>query len=190
MSTFQVNVDPPKVLKYGENFLLFSGSGKSPGSLAFLNPVTQKVLELYVAQVSAVGGLHVQAIAAGNQALGALRLEHNVFNGSGPAKVGQTYLVGPLDYTPAGVKALGAWPIEVLPQQPRNRPQPPAHRESGIITEVHHSGQFGRITAGTRQYFVHINQLCAGAVLREGARCSFVVTQQPKGTAATDVRPV
>jgi cold shock CspA family protein len=143
-----------------------------------------------------------------NKALGKIRVDHSLLNGSGPAHLGDTLIVGPLQYLPAGPRALCAWPTgrsslalpATRPVQPRSAPPIPAshqyhtptpRRNKGTVTRVAQTGAFGQITdeRDGQQYFVHSSQLQRGAILRIGARVSFLPAKTPRGLSAIEVQP-
>jgi hypothetical protein len=101
-------------------------------------------------------------------------LDTALFNGGGPPRTGQHYLVGPVVKTDRGVRAEGVYPVTKMTY--------------GTITEVH--GTFGRILADDgSDYFLHENHLKKGATLMLGARMCFIPATNDRGPFAKDAEP-
>ena len=198
----------PKCLPFQGGVINNAGAGRAAGSTSFLNHVTGQNLDLFEAQVAQVGPLFALAEVADNKALGKVRIDYNLLNGSGPAHLGDTLIIGPLQFFPAGPRAVCAWPSRTSsparpltrPVHPRSGPSIPAsrpyhtpapRRNKGTVTRVAQTGAFGQITdeRDGQQYFVHASQLQRGALLRIGACVSFLPAKTPRGLSAIEVQP-
>jgi cold shock CspA family protein len=189
----------PNSLPFQGGLINNAGTGRAAGSTSYLNHVTGQSVDLFKAQVAQVGPLFALAEVADNKALGKVRVDHNLLNGSGPAQLGDTLIIGPLQFLPAGPRAACAWPAgrpslqRPQPARPPMRPHqaPPAWRNKGTITRVAQTGAFGQVTdeRDGQQYFVHTSQLQRGALLRIGAHVSFLPARTPRGLSAIEVQP-
>ncbi len=185
----------PKSLPYQGGRINNGGAGRAAGSISYINHVTGLSLDLFQAQVVRVGPVFALAAVVGNDALAKVRVDQALLNGSGPAQLGDTLIVGPLDFLPAGPRARAAWPVRMAnahyaPLRPANRMHLVPSWNKGTVTRVAPSGTFGQITderTGS-QYFVHQSQLL-GAVLRIGARVLFRSGRNDQGPLALDVHP-
>lgn len=174
----------PPTLQYQGHQYNSAAQGRTPGSYMYLDPTTGRILELFYGQIEQTGPVFSLAVVAGNQALGRVRVDNTVLNGQ--AQVGRVFLLGPIEFAPAGPKALAAWPARLV------SPRPPASaRATGVITYVAPAGTWGRLSderTGT-VVFVHRTQLQRGATLTVGLRASYVAAQTERGLAAFDVCP-
>jgi len=197
----------PKSLPFQGGIINNAGAGRAAGSTNFHNHVTGQSLDLFEAQVAQVGPLFALAEVADNKALGKVRVDHSLLNGSGPAQLGDSLIIGPLQFLPAGPRAVCAWPTRTSsPVRPLVRPfhyrsgpavqparqysNPAPRRNRGTVTRVAPTGAFGQITDEHNgdQFFVHHSQLQGGAILRIGARVSFTSAKTPRGLSALEVQ--
>jgi cold shock CspA family protein len=202
------NQEMPKSLPFQGGVINNAGVGRAAGSTSFLNHVTGQNVDLFKAQVAQVGPLFALAEVADNKALGKVRVDHSLLNGAGAAQLGDTLIVGPLQFLPAGPRAVCAWPTRAAsPMRTAARPinpwshhsipatsqyhAPVPRRNKGTVTRVAQTGAFGQITdeRDGQQYFVHSSQLQRGALLRLGARVSFMPAKTPRGLSAIEVQP-
>jgi hypothetical protein len=112
------------------------------------------------------------AAVVANEALRTVRVDHHLLNGSGPARIGDELIIGPLEFLPTGPRAQAAWRTCLAPprhrQAQRNVCLPP-NRCRGVITRVAATGAFGQAieTPSGRPFFVHHSQLQGGAARRQ-----------------------
>ena len=193
----------PKRLPFQNNVINQAGPGRAAGSTNYVNHVTGEGLDLFQGQVVQVGPIFALLTIAGNEALSKVRVDHALLNGSGPILLGDTLIVGPLDFLATGPRARAAWPSRAEVQhrpgtcgvQPRGgtaiptyrqRPVSKLHRNRGTVTRVAPTGAFGQVTdqRNGAQYFVHHSALQRGAMLRIGARVSYTPARNPQGLLA------
>lgn len=190
----------PNSLPFQGGVINNAGTGRAAGSTSYLNHITGQSVDVFKAQVTQVGPIFALLEVADNKALGKVRVDHNLLNGSGPAQLGDTLMIGPLQFLPAGPRAVCAWPAgrsRLQHPQPVRSPMrhlqaSPTRRNKGTVTRVAQTGAFGQITdeRDGQQYFVHASQLQRGALLRIGARVSFLPARTPRGLSAIEVQPV
>jgi cold shock CspA family protein len=181
----------PRTLRYQGRTINYTGSGRTAGSLMYLDAMTGSLLELYFARVERTGPLYSLARVA-NNSLGTVRIDHVSLNGVGPVVIGDVLIVGCLQYLPEGPRATAIWRAPVAPIVPTVAPPvPQMGRQFGVITWVHPLGKYGTITGEQtgRQVFVHHTQIRRGARLLQGLRVSYVEGMNPRGPAAFDVWP-
>lgn len=177
----------PKSLPFNGRQINFAGKGHAPGSGLYLDNISGMTYEIFVAVVERTGPAYSLARVADNQAIGLVRVDHAALNGSGLNQVGDTLLVGPLQYATAGPRTHTAWRVQATrPQRPKANGRP-----VGMITDVADTGAFGWIIAETsgRKLFVHRSQLRRGAVLSRGQRVTYVEADNGRGPTAFDVQP-
>lgn len=186
----QIN-DSPKSLPFQGSVINRAGGGHAAGSTSYINHTTGQTMDLFQAQVIQVGPIFGLAAVARNEALGKIRVDHKLLNGSGPLQLGDALIIGPLEFLPAGPRAQAAWRTRVmtysLPYQNAGRAEA---RCWGIVSRVAPNGNYGQITEkpGGRRFFVHCSQLQGGALLRLGDHLSFLPAKTPRGWSALEVR--
>ena len=163
-----------------------AGSGRAPGSVAYVSPATGQVLEVYFAEVVQTGSLFGLARVANNAALPLVRVDQGLLNGSGPMRLGAVLLIGPLEYLPNGPRAKAVWPVSVQQTAPPIRP---ANIERlGVISAVK-AGGFGFIRSdGGADVFWHVTEL-HGFTPFVGMRVAYTPISDDRGVKARNVRP-
>ena len=75
------------------------------------------VHEMYPVDVISTGGLYSLVVASKNQALGAIQVANNVLvaSGAGTVNIGDSLLVGPLEFGGRWPAARGAWRLAPAP---------------------------------------------------------------------------
>jgi cold shock CspA family protein len=187
----RLNANSPKTLPFRGSFINKAGAGHAAGSTSYFNHNTGQTLDLFHAQVLQVGPVFALTAVVNNEALGKVRVDHHLLNGSGPAQLGDELIIGPLEFLPAGPRAQAAWRTRLdghQRQQPNHCASPKRCR--GVVTRVAPTGNFGQITETPdgRPFFVHHSQLQAGAMLRIGFPLSFLPAKTPRGWSALAVR--
>jgi hypothetical protein len=104
-----INMDSPKTLPFRGGIINKAGVGNAAGSTSYVNHTTGQMLDLFQAQIIQVGPIFALAAVVGNEALGKVRVDHRLLNGSGPAQLGDALIIGPLEFLPAGPSAQAAW---------------------------------------------------------------------------------
>jgi len=84
----------PKTLPFQGGRINQAGPGRAAGSINYVNHITGQSLDLFEAQVVQVGPIFALAAIAGNDALAKVRVDQALLNGSGPAQLGDTLIVG------------------------------------------------------------------------------------------------
>ena len=188
----KINTNSPKTLPFHGSVINKAGAGNAPGSTAYVNHTTGQTLDLFQAQVVQVGPHYALVAVVANEALGTVRVDHHLLNGSGSARIGDELIVGPLEFLPAGPRAQSAWRTCLAPQhrQPQRNVCLAPNRCRGVITRVAATGAFGQAieTPSGRPFFVHHSQLQSGAALRIGCPVSFIPAKTPRGWSALEVR--
>ncbi len=169
----------PRTLAFRGRSITYSGKGRAAGSVVYLDGVRQCLLEFFVASVMTTGPSYSMASVAGNPALGKIRVHHSALSGNGLPRVGDTMLIGEIEFGHVGHEAKTAWCIT-------------AHaglgRQTGTV--IFYQGTWGKITRDRdgQEVFVHETQVRAISAKRIGARVSFVAADNGRGLAAFDVR--
>jgi hypothetical protein len=187
-----MNARIPRTLPYHGHTINYTGPGRSPGSLTYLDQTSREVHELYFAQIERVGPLYSLGRAANNPTIGSIRIDHATLNGAGPAHLGTLLLIGGLQFYPEGPRATTVWRVPA-PTVTHSPPVlPVGGRTFGIVTSVHPHGRHGTIVQERtgRPIFAHHTQLRRGAVLMPGCRVSYVEGLNHRGPIACDVWPV
>lgn len=188
----KLNINSPKTLPFHGSVINKAGAGNAPGSTVYINHTTGQTHDLFKAQVVQVGAQFALAAVVANEALGTVRVDHHLLNGSGPARMGDELIIGPLEFLPAGPRAQAAWRTCLAPlhRQPQWNASLMPNRCRGIITRVAATGAFGQAieTPSGRPFFVHRSQLQGGAALRIGCSVSFIPARTPRGWSALEVR--
>ncbi len=188
----KINTNSPKTLPFHGSIINKAGAGNAPGSTACVNHTTGQSLDLFQAQVVQVGPHFALVAVLSNEALGTVRVDHHLLDGSGPAGIGDELIIGPLEFRSAGPRAQAAWRTCLVPQhrQARRNACLALNRCRGVITKVAATGAFGQAieTPSGRPFFVHHSQLQGGAALRIGCPVSFIPAKTPRGWSALEVR--
>lgn len=176
----------PWILPYQGRQILYSGVGRTPGSLMYLDATTGRTLELFYGQIEQTGPVFCLAVVAGNQAVGRVRVDNTLLNGH-QAPVGSLLWLGLLAYLPTGPKAQAAWPARLVP----NGQAIHGGRKTGVLTYVAMSGTWGKLIGEQdgKEVFVHFTQLRRGTTLTVGRQVSYVEAQSDRGPQAWDVWP-
>jgi cold shock CspA family protein len=186
-----INMDSPKTLPFRGSTINKAGAGNAAGSISYVNHATGQMLDLFQAQIIQVGPIFALAAVVGNEALGKVRVDHQLFSGSGPVQFGETLIIGPLEFLPAGALAQAAWRSPFAGGQALQlNGCAGRERRKGVVTRVAPTGNFGQITEAPsgRPFFVHRSQLQGGATLRIGCSLSFLPAKTPRGWSALEVR--
>ena len=148
------------------------------------------------ARVVQVGPLFALATVLGEPSLGKVRVDHRLIVGREPMRVGDRLMLGPVEYLPAGPRALSARRSQsrcatTHSAACRAKRAIPG-RSRGSITRVAKTGRFGQITElpTGRQYFVHSSQLQPGTILQLDSPVSFTPAKTPRGLVALEVRSI
>ncbi len=180
----------PKSLRYCGRHINYTGQGRAAGSHLYLDHHSGTMHEVFVAVVEQTGMYYSLGRVPENAGMGLIRVDHNMLDGSGRTQIGEVLLVGPLHFTPSGLRADAAWRGPVATNGEARKPGHSV-RKTGMITEVPITGSYGWITAegsGDR-VFVHGTQLRRGAKLAVGQRVTFIQAKTDRGHAAFDVEP-
>jgi hypothetical protein len=103
----------PPTLNYKGQRLNRSGKGSSPGSLRFVNPAQEKVVNLFRARIFSTGNRFSLARALANEDLSSIYLgKDSRRNSNGAPDVGTEILAGPIADLRAGPRADCFWPLE------------------------------------------------------------------------------
>jgi len=142
-------------------------------------------------EVVQVGPLFALAKVVGKPGLGKIRVDHKLIDGPQPLCIGDSLVLGPIEYLRTGPRALSVRRLEpakgnLLSSQRR---RPVFHRCRGSITRIAASGTFGQITEAVtgRRFFVHTSQLRPGAHLHFNSEVSFTPAETPRGLVALEV---
>jgi len=180
----------PRTLVYRRRVINHAGSGRAPGSVMYYDAATGRTLELRFAQIAEAGPLFAYADIANDSTLPQVRLDQARLNGR-PARVGQVFIVGPIERLPSGPRAECAWPVRVVTKDSslsaRNATKRSV-RKVGTITCVR-GLTWGFVTPfdGGRNAFVHSSQL-NGVRLAVGQRVSYEEVEASQGPMAIKVR--
>jgi len=184
----------PRSLQYRGGRINHAGRGQAPGSHAYLDATTGRVLHLYFAKVVKTGPLYSLATVSGNHALPLVRIDHVALNGKGPVWVGEILLIGPLCFCPQGPKAENAWHANVLDSNRVARCPTMggfSPRRTGTITIVK-SPTWAFLTrdGDGQNVFVHVSQLQGSVPLAPRQRVTYEEVHSAKGPMAIKVRPL
>ena len=78
----KINANSPKTLPFCGSVINRAGTGNAPGSTAYVNHPTGQTLDMFQAQVVQVGAHYALAAVVANEALGTVRVDHHLLNGS------------------------------------------------------------------------------------------------------------
>ena len=137
-------------------------------------------------------GRSTPVVAKKNQTLGAIRVDNSVLLGSGVGSVhiGDSLLVGPLEFGANWPTARGAWRLASSPVLGgRTAPANGVGRRTGFLKSVHTTGAYAFLAEETSgmEIFGHKSHLRPGVFFAIGRRYSFVIGNNHKGTAAFDL---
>lgn len=169
----------PRTLPFRGRSITYSGKGRAAGSVVYLDGVRQHLLEFFLASVMTTGPAYSMVSVPGNPALGKIHVDHSALSGQGLPRVGESVLIGEIEFGHAGHEAKIAWCVT-------------SHRGPGrrTGTVIFYQGTWGKITCDQdgQEIFVHDTQVRAASAKRIGARVSFVAANNGRGLAAFDVR--
>ena len=187
-----MSFQPPKTLPYCGRQINRVGKGQVAGSHGYLDHYTGKVHDVFLVSVINTYRDFVLGEVQGNRTMSAVRVDRGLLATNDLVSRGDDLLVGPLHYLPAGPKAHAAWPARVGRAQANGEPgqKKGPNRRTGMITEVHASRAYGRITEERtgKRVFVHGSQLGNGITLAVGQRVSYIEAADERGPMAVDVR--
>jgi len=185
----------PRTLNLFGRMLNYAGKGRAPGSESFMDLAGGIVHEMYPADVISTGLLYTLVFTTKNQTLGAIRVDHSVLlsSGVGTVHVGDSLLVGPLEFGANWPTARGAWRLPSAPNPGgRMAPMTPTNgggRRTGFLKSVHTTGAYAFLTEEPSgvEVFGHKNHLRPGVFFAMGRRYSFILGNNHKGAAAFDM---
>jgi cold shock CspA family protein len=171
--------EAPRMLPFRGRSITYSGKGRASGSVVYLDGVRQQLLEFFLATVLTTGPAYSVVHVPGNAALGKIKVAHSALNGSGLPRVGDTMLIGEIEFGPVGHESGSAWCVAKRSD---------GGRQTGTV--IFFQGNWGKITRDQdgREIFVHGTQVRAAFAKTVGARVSFVAADNGRGLAAFDVR--
>ena len=116
----------PRTISLFGRTLNHAGKGRAPGGESFMDLAGGIVHEMYPADVVNAGSLYALVVAKKNQTLGVIQVANNVLVGSGvgAVNIGDSLLVGPLEFGAQWPTARGAWRLASAPN-PRGPPGEP-----------------------------------------------------------------
>jgi cold shock CspA family protein len=168
----------PRTLPFRGRSITYSGKGRAAGSVVYLDGVRQHLMEFFQADVMTTGPAYSMVSVPGNPALGKIRVHHSALSGEGLPRVGDSLLIGEIEFGSGGHEAKTAWCIT-------------SHRGPGrqTGTVIFYQGTWGKITRDQdgQEVFVHETQVRATSAKRIGSRVSFVAADNGRGLAAFDV---
>jgi hypothetical protein len=182
---------PRTISLYGRT-LNYAGKGRAPGNESFMDVAGGVVHEMYIADVISTGPLYSLVVAKKNQALGAIQVAQNVLvsSGLGAVHIGDSLLVGPLEFGANRPNARGAWRLAVAPSH--GGPMASANgggRRTGFLKSIHTTGAYAFLAEepSGMEVFGHKSHLRPGAYFAIGRRYSFILGNNHKGAAAFDL---
>jgi cold shock CspA family protein len=173
----------PRTLNYMGRTLNYAGRGRTPGSGMYIDHVTRVVHEMYPTQVCYTGPSYALTFAEKHQSLGKIRVDNSVLSSSvGTVNVGESLLVGPLNWAVNGPIARWAWRLATDMKYG-------VGRRTGFMKSVHTTGAFAFLIAEQMgmEVFGHKSQLRPGVHFAIGRRYSFILGNSGKGPAAFDI---
>lgn len=169
----------PRTLPLRGREIAYSGKGRAPGSVVYLDAARQKLREFFVGRIATTGPYYSVVMVPANPSLGTIRVAHTALQGTHQPRVGGAALIGEIDSFAAGGLAAGVgWCL--VPQSDG--------RHTGTV--IFYRGTWGKITRDSDgvEIFVHDTQVRMPVLKRTGARVSFVAAENGRGLAAFDVR--
>jgi hypothetical protein len=127
-----------------------------------------------------------------NRTLGPIRVDQGVLlsSGVGTVRIGDSLVVGPLEFGAKRPTARGAWRLASAPSPGgRRAPTNGLGRHTGLLKSVHTTGAdaFLADEPSGMEVFGHKSQLLPGVFFAVGRRYSFVLGNNHKGAAAFDM---
>jgi hypothetical protein len=182
----------PRTINLFGRPLNYAGKGRAPGSESFMDLAGGVVHEMYPADVISTGSLYSLVLAQRNQALGAIRVDRSVLlsSGVGTVHIGNSLLVGPLEFGAIWPTARGAWRLASAPNPGgRTVPTNGVGRRTGFMKSIHTTGVYAFLAEepSGMEIFGHKNHLRPGVFFAIGRRYSFILGNNHKGAAAFDI---